>query len=214
MASICCIRRHAFIFRVVNSTIQTCNKTRADESDEEEIPSISLSLPYIGKGSEQIVRRTKKKLARTFKEQVKINVFFKSTKVFFFTSNKDKTPQLSNSFIVYEYTCPGCSEKYIGKTESTLFNRTKQHGWTQKDSAVCKHFDKCDGWAHIKGILELDGELVDPMQLQTNIVRQNTKIIGRADDWRVLAFKESLKIKDKRPSLNHGVKATKDLCLF
>ena len=199
---------------VVNSTIQTCNQTRADESQEEEIPSISLSLPYIGKRSEQIVRRTKKKLAKTFKEQVKINVFFKSTKLFFFTSNKDKTPQLGNSFIVYEYTCPGCSEKYIGKTESTLFNRTKQHAWTQKDSAVCKHFDKCEGWAHIKGLLELDGELVEPMQLQTNIVRQNTKIIGRADDWRVLAFKESLKIKDKRPSLNHGVKATKDLCLF
>ena len=107
-----------------------------------------------------------------------------------------------------------CSEKYLGNTESTLFNRTKPQAWTQKDSAVCKHFDKCDGWAHIKGILELDGELVDPMQLHTNIVRQNTKIIGRADDWRVLAFKESLKIKDKRPSLNHGVKATKDLCLF
>ena len=40
---------------VVNSTIQTCNRARADESQEEDIPSIFSSLPYISKGSEQIV---------------------------------------------------------------------------------------------------------------------------------------------------------------
>ena len=49
---------------------------------------------------------------------------------------------------------------------------------------------------------------------EINTVRDNTKIIGRSDNWRILAFKESLKIKDKKPSLNNGVKATKDLCLF
>ena len=136
------------------------------------------------------------------------------TKISLFTSKKDKTPLLGNSFVVYEYSCPGCSEKYIGKTESTLFNRTKQHAWTQKDSAVFKHFDQCDGWGHIKGLLQCDAESVNQMLLQTNTVRDNTKIIGKADNWQVLAFKESLKIKDKRPTLNHGVKAAKDLCLF
>ena len=109
---------------------------------------------------------------------------------------------------------PGCSKKYLGKTESTLFNRTKQHAWTQKDSAVFKHFDQCHGWGHIKGLLQCDAESVNQMLLQTNTVRDNTKIIGKADNWQVLAFKESLKIKDKRPTLNHGVKAAKDLCLF
>ena len=54
---------------VVNSASQTCNQARADESQEEEIPSISLSLPYIGKGSEKIVRRTKKKLAKLLKRK-------------------------------------------------------------------------------------------------------------------------------------------------
>ena len=123
-------------------------------------------------------------------------------------------PLLSNSGIVYEYTCPGCSERYIGKTESTLFNRTNQHAWKQKDSAVYKHFKECEGLAHIKGLLQCDAEMVDDKQLQINTVRDNTKIIGRSDNWRILAFKESLKIKDKKPSLNNGVKATKDLCLF
>ena len=199
----------------MKSTIQRCNQTSSNQGEEDdEVPSISLSIPYIGKESEQVIRRTKKKLARTFKEKVRINIFFKSTKISFFTSNKDKIPFLGNSFVVYEYTCPGCSGRYIGKTESTLFNRTKQHAWTQKDSAIYKHFGQCQGWDHIKGLLQCDGEMVDRMHLQMNTVRENTRIIARADHWQVLAFKESLKIKDKRPSLNKGVKAAKDLCPF
>ena len=121
---------------------------------------------------------------------------------------------LSNSCVVYEYECPGCSERYIGKTETTIFNRTREHGWTQKDSSVFKHFRNCEGWNHIRGILECDAESVDERNLQIQTVRENTKIIGRSDDWRILAFKESLAIKERKPSLNHGIKATKELCLF
>ena len=51
-------------------------------------------------------------------------------------------------------------------------------------------------------------------ELQMNTVQNNTKIISRADNWQTLAFKESLKIKEKKPSLNNGIKAAKDLCLF
>ena len=61
---------------IVKSTIKKCNHTRADENQDDETPSIYLSLPYIGKESAQIIKRTKKRLARTFKEKVKINVFF------------------------------------------------------------------------------------------------------------------------------------------
>lgn len=199
---------------IVKSTIKKCNQRRIDEDEGDDSVAIYLSLPYIGKQSEQIIKRTKKKLYRTLKKEVKINVFFQSTKISFFTSNKDKIPLLSNSGIVYEYTCPGCSERYIGKTESTLYNRTKQHAWMQKDSAVYKHFNSCEGWAHIKGIMQLDAEMVNQKELQTNTVQTNTKIIGRADNWQTLAFKESLKIKDKKPSMNCGVRACKDLCLF
>ena len=37
------------------------------------------------------------------------------------------TPLLSSSNLVYHFECPGCMKGYIGKTESTLFNRTKEH---------------------------------------------------------------------------------------
>lgn len=208
---------------IVNTTMKRVNqqKQQNDNDQEEDCIKLSLSLPYIGNESEQVVKRCKKKLARLLKEKVRINVFFKSTKLCFFTSNKDKVPLMSNSFVIYEYTCPGCGEKYIGKTESTLYNRTQEHAWSQKDSAVYKHFGNCDGWRHIKGLFNIDEEEIttkeqeiNTRQLQITTVRENTKVIRRADHWQTLAFKESLAIKDRKPSLNNGVKAAKDLCLF
>ena len=87
------------------------------------------------------------------------------------------------------HTCPGCAEKYIGKTESPLHNRTIQHAWTQKDSAILQHFHKCDGWKHIKGLLGMDEEPIDDRELQITTVRDNIKVIRRADHWQTLAFK-------------------------
>lgn len=201
---------------VVKSTIKSCNTTnRARSPDEEDVAvSLFLQLPYLGKEGEQIVRRTKKKLARVFKEKVRINVTFKTKKISFLTSNKDKVPIMSNSFVVYQYECPACSETYVGKTESTLFNRTMEHAWTQKDSAIYQHFHECEGWKHMVGIAECLGDPVDAKELRLNAVRENTCVIGRSDNWQVLAFRESLAIKDRSPRLNTGVKAAKDLCLF
>ena len=91
---------------------------------------------------------------------------------------------------------------------------TKGHAWSQNDSAILKHFHKCEGWKHITGFLGLDEESIDVRELQINNVRQNIQVIKRADHWQTLAFKESLAIKDRKPSLNNGVKAAKYLCLF
>ena len=98
--------------------------------------------------------------------------------------------------------------RWSGCSESTLLNRAKQHTWTQKNSAIYKHFGQYQGWDH-KSIFQCDGKMVDRMHLQMNTVRENTRIIAKADHWQVLAFKEPLKIKDKRPSLNNGVKAAR-----
>ena len=36
-------------------------------------------------------------------------------------------PTLNDSFVVYEFACPGCSANYVGKTERTLFERNVEH---------------------------------------------------------------------------------------
>ena len=132
--------------------------------------------------------------------------------LFYFQQN----PALQQLFFIYEYSCPGCNEKYIGKTEFTLHNRTREHAWNQKDSAIFQHFQRCDRWHHIKGLhgINEDEGATNTRELQINAVRNNIKVIRRSDNWLTLAFKESLAIKDRKPTLNHGVKASKDLCLF
>ena len=118
--------------------------------------------------------------------------------------------------MIYQYSCAGCGAAYVGKTETTLFNRTKEHGWTQKDSAIRKHFDTCKGWKEITGLLQIfdQDDPVDKMSLQINSVRENTQIIRRSNNWLTLAFQESLAIKELKPELNKGLKSCKELSLF
>ena len=127
---------------------------------------------------------------------------------------KDKTTLLSSSNLVYQFKCPGCIKSYIGKTESTLFNRTKEHGWKDKASAIYKHFDHCSAWKEIVDFFQTDGVEVDLMQFNVNAVRENTKIIRKSDNWLKLAFLESLTIKEYKPDLNTGIRSCKDLALF
>ena len=105
-------------------------------------------------------------------------------------------------------------KSYIGKTESTLFNRTKEHGWSDKKSAVFKHFGQCSAWKEIVDLFQTGGEEVDSMQFQINSVRENTKIIRKADNWLKLAFLESLAIKEYKPEVNKGIRSCKELVLF
>ena len=94
---------------IVSSTIKKCNSPNKRNEQGKQCPALFLSLPYIGNESEQIMKKSRNKLKSFLNEKVKINVFFKTTKLWFFTSNKDKMPLLSKSFVTYEYQCPGCS---------------------------------------------------------------------------------------------------------
>ena len=196
---------------------QTMNSRESrPKTTVDNVETLYMFLPYNGKHAEAIVQRCKNRLIKSFKREkkVKFEVCFQSTKIAFFTSNKDQIPLLSNSGVIYQFNCPGCDKTYIGKTDNTLFNRTKQHGWSQKDSAVRKHFSCCEGWKHIVDISQLGGEEIDQMPFQINAVRENTKIVGRSKNWLTLAFRESLAIKHFKPELNKGLKSCKELRLF
>ena len=70
----------------------------------------------------------------------------------FFTNTKDKTPSLSQSSVVYKFTCPGCSCNYIGKTKWTLHERTEEHAYPNKkcnkQSAIYEHLSTCPHYRH------------------------------------------------------------------
>ena len=201
---------------IANKLIKESTSPQRRPKDDEDTHDIYMFLPYTGKEAETVILRCKKRLFRLFRNDLKIKfkVHLQSKKLSFLTSNKDRTPLLSSSKVVYHYECPGCMKSYIGKTESTLFNRTKEHGWSDKKSAIFKHFDQCSAWKEIVDLFEIDGEEIDPMQFQINSVRENTKIIRKSDNWLKLAFLESLAIKEHKPELNTGIRSCKELALF
>ena len=48
----------------------------------------------------------------------------------FFCNTKDRTPIINQSFVDYEFTCPGCGANYVGKTKRTLYERCAEQAWS------------------------------------------------------------------------------------
>ena len=72
----------------------------------------------------------------------------------------------------------------------------------------CSRDDKCN--------FNCDATLTDQDILGhiRTTVTDNVRIISKSENWAELCFLESLNIKRKKPSLNTGIKATKELVLF
>ena len=102
----------------------------------------------------------------------------------------------------------------MGKTDTTLYRRSEQHGWEQKDSAILKHFSCCQAYKEIKSqeLTTDNSETTKAFQIAT--VRNNTTMLCSNNNWLTLAFLESLFIKELNPELNEGIKAAKKLELF
>ena len=108
---------------------------------------------------------------------------------------------------------------YIGKKESTLWERINEHGYCDKDSVIYNHITICKSVSYLVDLLNINNgsaerEKFDMKTFSVNIVKVNTCIIDKARQWDILLFKEALKIKEKCPTLNSGLKASKELKLF
>ena len=57
-------------------------------------------------------------------------------------------------------------------------------------------------------------DVQDPRTSHINFVQINTRMIDRHKNWNILLFKETMKIKEKKPIFNTGLKAFKELQLF
>jgi hypothetical protein len=133
-----------------------------------------------------------------------------------FVSCKDKTPKTYQSSVVYEFTCPGCNSRYIGKTDRCLYTRTKEHSY-HKESVIHQHLSTCEQFQHIKALLELypdDDAKSDQTSIMAEHVFHNTKVIDKSNHWSLLWYQESLAIQRYKPELNHGLKASKELIIF
>ena len=151
---------------------------------------------------------------------IKFKFLYDITKLEFSCNNKDKTPFSNNSYEVYHFNCPRCYASYVGKAQRILHERCIEHAWNDKDSAVRAHTNGSDGIKHIKNFIFLntsvDGDVTTPdhRDININIVKNNVRIIDSHSNWNVLLYKEAIKIKELKPLLNIGLKASKELDLF
>ena len=84
------------------------------EEQNDNLPKIWISLPFIGKHGTNLIRKFKRKVLPLLKIQCKFIVNWDTTTTNTFVSKKDKTPKKFLSSVVYKFSCPGCSHSYIG----------------------------------------------------------------------------------------------------
>ena len=112
---------------------------------------------------------------------------FKTTKVNVFTNNKDKTPMMAKSNVVYRFRCPGCSAEYIGKTDRNLYERCLEHSY-RKDSAICGHLLSCQNFNDINKMLLYEQKPLNKKEQKEyflNTIRDNINVIDSSDKWNI-----------------------------
>ena len=157
---------YGFHKRIANSIIKRAlqannSNTTRSEANADSV-KIFFNLNYSGETAEIMVKSCIKKLYRSFKREINVTfvTHYKTTKVLFFTNTKDKVLSLSQSSVVYQFTCPGCSCNYIGKTERTLHERTEEHAYSNKksneQSAIYEHLSTCPHYNHIVDLFNVN----------------------------------------------------------
>ena len=191
----------------------------SNNTADENISKIWVRIPFLGKQGEYLVKTLIRKLQRNLTKPVKFIVIYQTKKVSYFLSKKDKIPDLERNDLVYEFSCPGCSATYIGKTVRNLRTRLTEHAQLNT-SAVSEHLKTCEHARHITDLYNLYDNINDlnPDKPFSNyeLIANNTKILQSLQhtNSNILLFLEALHIKFKRPALNSGLKASKELMLF
>ena len=124
-------------------------------------------------------------------------------KVAFFCSNKDPVPVSLQSHVIYQFECPGCKAKYIGKTNKCLELRLNEHS-DFRTSAVGKHLYECEYFHHIVKLFNisvysnLEPSFIETWYHISSAISRNTRIIDKNNNCTQLCFLESLYIKRLR----------------
>ena len=153
----------------------TSSENNSNNIADENISKIWVRIPFLGKQGEYLV----KKLIRKTKP-VKFIVIYQTKKVSYFLSKKDKIPDLERNDLVYEFSCPGCSATYIGKTVRNLRTRLSEHA-KLNTSAVSEHLTTCEHARHIADLHNLYDNVNDlnpdkPFN-DYELITNNTKIL-------------------------------------
>ena len=188
------------------------------QPEPHDLIKIYLKVPYLGKEGEQLVTMLVRKLHRYLKPNVKLIKLFNTKKASMFCPTKDKVTKEQKANVIYKIICPGCNNVYVGKTDRCFGIRMNEHG-TRSDQPMHQHLTNCTAFqetVNINALPELfnDCKQIDHKAHVLNGVLNNCDIIDSNDNWSQLCFLEAFYIKKLSPSINNGLKASKELQLF
>ena len=146
------------------------------------------------KEDERIMRDIIRRNVKPTNDEDKINliIYYKNKKTSSLLMRNNKCPKpegVKESHIVYKFTCPqeDCTPlaTYVGLTTTTLSRR------------LTLHLQQGGPKAHMR--------LQHGIELQRDVIVNQTEILARESDPRRLAFLEALYIKDLQPTINNQV---------
>ena len=151
-------------------------------------------------------------MKRFLKPDVKFIIMYDTKKVSYFCNNKDKIHDHQRLNIVYRFRCPGCGERYIGKTDHCLLLRINEDG-SKPNQPMHDHFIQCSHFTDLFSALNAGDENFDK-NFMVNSILNNYEILATNHNWSQLLFLEALWIKKDSPKLNTGLRASRELVIF
>ena len=193
-------------------------KPKISSESDEDLPSIWVNVPYAGSKGEFLIKSLVRKMRRYLKKNTRVTIRYKCKYLSFLCSNKDPIPDEERSDIIYELKCPGCGEKYIGKTDRCLGIRLHEHG-SRLDQPMFRHLSTCRDFIDYTKMFAIDQPTwsISFDSHKLNAVLQNHSILDYNPSrlkWDQLSFLEAYYIKKHKPKLNDGIKASKEFVLF
>ena len=119
-------------------------------------------------------------------------------------------PEYLKSHILYEFCCLACNNKYVRKIDRNFGTRIQEHSGLDKKSPVYNHLLGCEHFDCVANLHSLPPSNNSVEYLEHDKIA----VYDNSQNWIELCFLESLLIKWKKPKLNCGIKATKELVLF
>ena len=143
-------RINGYLIRLLQQIIRNFNQDKLLEhhtrKNEEQINTIFVKIPYIGKKSHDFGKKLSTLFHTNF--NIKITPVFSSFKVETFFKLKSMTPPFLTTNVVYEFVCScDTSMSYIGVTTRPLLLRMREHidcsPENKVESAIKKHISLC-----------------------------------------------------------------------
>ena len=173
------------------------NAKNNDTLEQENIATIFCRIPYSDIQGETLIKNLFRKLKRHIDKPFEERNIYRMKKLSYYCNTKDKVLEYLKSHIVYEFCCPACNIKYIGKTDRNFGTRVQEHSGLDKKPPVYNHLLECEHFNYVVDLHSLPSSdnSVEYLEHVKIAVYGNTKIIGNSQNWVELCFLESLHIK-------------------